>query len=131
MRFRRPRLVWWSRRVGTAIGFFVLPTLQNASVLAMFDAMFCGLPVAATTSTGFVELGEDSRDGLIVPAGDAAALTEAIRRLLEHPELRQQLGEAARAKVQGAHSWDAYGMSVLQAIDARRMQPVQRNLQLS
>ena len=127
MRFRRPRLVWWSRRVGTAIGFFVLPTLQNASVLAMFDAMFCGLPVAATTSTGFVELGEDSRDGLIVPAGDAAALTAAIHRLLDQPELRRQLGVAARAKVQGAHLWDDYRASVLQAVDARRAQAVQRN----
>ena len=55
----------------------------------------------------------------------------AARRLLEQPELRLQLGEAARAKVQGAHSWDAYGASVLQAIDARRLQQVQRGVQLS
>ena len=111
--------------------FFVLPTLEDSFALVVFEAMATGLPVVVTSNAGSAELIEDGQDGLIVPAGDAAALTEAIRRLLEHPELRQQLGEAARAKVQGAHSWDAYGMSVLQAIDARRMQPVQRNLQLS
>lgn len=109
---------------------FVLPTLEDSFALVVFEAMATGLPVVTTTNAGSAELIEDGQDGLIVPAGDAAALTEAIRRLLEQPELRQQLGDAARAKVQRAHSWDAYGASVLQAIDARRLQPVQRGVQL-
>ena len=109
----------------------MLPTLHDASLLVMFDAMFSGLPVAVTTSTGSIELGEDGRDGLIVPAGDAAALTAASHRLLDQPELRRQLCAAARAKVQGAHSWDYYRAPVLRAVDARRAQAVQRNFQLS
>ena len=110
---------------------FVLPTLEDACALVVLEAMASGLPVVTTTNNGSGELIDDGHDGLIVPAGDATALTEAIRRLLEQPELRRQLGGAARAKVQGAHSWDAYGTSVLQAINARRSQPVQRNLQPS
>lgn len=108
---------------------FVLPTLEDSFALVVFEAMATGLPVVVTSNAGSAELIEDGHDGLIVPAGDASALTEAIRRLLEQPALRQQLGAAARAKVLGAHSWDAYGASVLQAIDARRSQPVLRGAQ--
>lgn len=110
---------------------FVLPTLEDACALVVLEAMASGLPVVTTTNNGSGELIEDACDGLIVPAGDATALTGAIRRLLEQPELRQQLGDAARKKVQGTHSWDAYGASVLQAIDARRLQLAQRGAQLS
>ena len=111
--------------------FFVLPTLEDAYALAALDAMASGLPVVATTNNRSGELIEDGHDGLIVPADGAAALTEAIRRLLEQPGLRQQFGEAARAKVQAAHSWDAYGAAVFQTIDARRLQPVLRGVQRS
>ena len=110
---------------------FVLPTLEDSFALVVFEAMATGLPVVVTCNAGSAELIEDGLDGLIVLAGDATALTEAIRRLLEQPALRQQLGDAARAKVQAAHSWDAYGAAVLQAIDARRLQPVQRGVQRS
>jgi glycosyltransferase involved in cell wall biosynthesis len=98
---------------------FVLPTIEDACALVVLESMATGLPVVTTTNNGSGELIEDGRDGLIVPAGDAQALAEAIRNLVEQPELRHRLGEAARVKVQGAHSWESYGQSVLQVIENR------------
>jgi glycosyltransferase involved in cell wall biosynthesis len=98
---------------------FVLPTLEDSFALVLFEAMATALPVVTTTNAGASELIEDGQDGLIVPSGDAAALAEAIRRLVEQPELRARLGEAARIKVQAAHSWESYGESVLSAIQSR------------
>lgn len=37
-------------------------------------------------------------DGLLVPPGDTDALARAIIRLMERPELRSRMGEAARNK---------------------------------
>ncbi|EQD56870.1 Glycosyl transferase, group 1, partial [mine drainage metagenome] len=111
--------------------FFVLPTLEDSFALVVIEAMATGLPVMTTTNAGASELIEDGCDGLVVPAGDATALAHAIGRLVEQPALRQQLGDAARKKVQDAHSWEAYGASVLQAIDARRLQLALRGVQRS
>jgi len=38
---------------------------------------------------------DDGRTGLLVPAGDAAALADALGRLVRSPELRGRLGDAA------------------------------------
>lgn len=99
---------------------FVLPTIEDSFGLVVFEAMATALPVITTTHAGASELIEDGLDGLIVPPGDATALAEAVGRLVEQPELRHRIGEAARQKVQGAHSWEAYGKSVLAAIEACR-----------
>lgn len=99
---------------------FVLPTIEDSFALVVFEAMATALPVVTTTHAGASELIEDGLDGLIVPPGNAEALAESIGRLVEQPELRHRLGEAAYQKVQGAHSWEAYGKSVLAAIEACR-----------
>jgi glycosyltransferase involved in cell wall biosynthesis len=39
---------------------------------------------------------EDEVNGLLVPAGDVAALAEAMQRLLDDPDLRTRMGHAAR-----------------------------------
>jgi colanic acid biosynthesis glycosyl transferase WcaI len=51
--------------------------------------------VMAKTRTGLAE--EVAGAGLVIPPGDAGALTEAIRTLAGDPARRRSLGEAARA----------------------------------
>jgi len=41
---------------------------------------------------------EDGKTGLLFPAGDVAALTQALLKLTEDRDLRQQMGGAARAR---------------------------------
>lgn len=63
------------------------------------EAMAMGLAVVSTAISGIPELVDDGVDGLLVPAGDAAALAGALRRLLHDAGLRRRLGGAARHKV--------------------------------
>lgn len=84
---------------------FVLPCLVAAdgdrdgipNVLA--EAMAMGLPVVTTAISGIPELVDASKNGLVVPERDAAALANALERILTDAPLRAALGAAARAKV--------------------------------
>ena len=99
---------------------FVSPTLEDAFALVVLEAMASGLPVITTMNAGSAELVSDGHNGMIVPAGNAEALAESIRHVVESVELRRNLGVAARHTVQGAHSWEDYGRQVLEKIIARR-----------
>ncbi|MER3458502.1 MAG: glycosyltransferase, partial [Chloroflexota bacterium] len=47
---------------------------------------------------------EDNVSGVLFPLGDVAALSERLRRLIEAPQLRRQLGAAARARAEARFS---------------------------
>jgi glycosyltransferase involved in cell wall biosynthesis len=58
--------------------------------------MMLGRPIIATSGSGFVEAITDGVDGLLVPPGDAAALTDACITALSDPVRLEKLGAAAR-----------------------------------
>lgn len=63
----------------------------------LLEAMAYARPVIATPCAGTRDLLVDGANGLIVPPGDAAALTAALRRVQSEPGLAARLGAAARA----------------------------------
>jgi glycosyltransferase involved in cell wall biosynthesis len=67
--------------------------------LATVQAMATGIPVVATRSGGPEEILEDGVTGLLVPTDDPAALAAAMRRLRDHPELRDRLVQAGPQSV--------------------------------
>ena len=70
--------------------------------LAALECMAAGLPMVATAVDGLSELvGE--HEGQLVPAGDAAALGEALAKLLFQGQRRRAAGEAARDLVRESH----------------------------
>jgi glycosyltransferase involved in cell wall biosynthesis len=77
------------------------------SPLKVYEYMAAGLPLVASRLGQLVELIRHEVDGLLCPAGDAAALAEALGRLRADPGLRRRLGGAARARVLAEHTWDA------------------------
>lgn len=64
----------------------------------VLEAMAVGLPVVATRSGGPQELIDHGVDGALVAVGDTAALAQAIRELLERPDLARQRAAAGSAK---------------------------------
>ncbi|HZJ27773.1 MAG TPA: glycosyltransferase [Acidimicrobiia bacterium] len=62
----------------------------------ILDYLWAGLPVVATGGDSFGALIERDGFGLVVPAGDAGALDEALFRLLSDPELHAASSAAAR-----------------------------------
>lgn len=68
--------------------------------LSILEAMFFGFPSVATRVGGIPEVVADGVTGILAPAGDAPALATAVQALLDHPELRRQMGAAARQRAQ-------------------------------
>lgn len=66
--------------------------------IAALEAMACGRPVIASAIGGLPDLVADGETGLLVRPGDPGALGEAIRRMLDDPELAKQMGRAARVR---------------------------------
>lgn len=66
---------------------------------AVLEAQAAGRAVVASDIGGIPEQITHGVDGLLVPPGDAPALREALRSLLEDPELAGRLGKAAAARV--------------------------------
>ncbi len=78
---------------------FFQPSLWEAMSIALLEAMTAAKPVVATRVGEAPHIVEDGVDGLLVDPGDVDGMTEALRRLVDDPELRGRLGEAAVAKV--------------------------------
>jgi glycosyltransferase involved in cell wall biosynthesis len=62
----------------------------------LVEALAAAVPVISTDVPGIGELVRDHITGLLVPADDDAALAQAMRELLDSPELARRLGRAGR-----------------------------------
>jgi len=89
---------------------YVQPSYQEGLPNSVLEAMATGLPIVATRISGNEDLVEDGRNGLLVPPGDAAALAQAIVRLLADPVAARRMGERSRAIVS-----EQYGLPVVMA----------------
>jgi colanic acid/amylovoran biosynthesis glycosyltransferase len=79
---------------------FCLPTFAEGLGMVLLEAMSAGLPVVSSLVMGVPEVVEDGETGLLVLPGRADLLAEALARLAESGELREQLGRAGRRWVE-------------------------------
>lgn len=83
-----------ARAIMGAADAVVVPSVGEGLPLVALEALGARTPVVATAVRGIRELLTDERDSLLVPAGDAAALAEALRRVLEDDVLAARLVQA-------------------------------------
>lgn len=78
---------------------FALTSNTEGMPNSLMEAMALGLCVISTDCPcgGPAELIEEGVNGILVPVGDAFALADAFRRILEDSEFEKKLGENARA----------------------------------
>ena len=77
-----------------------LPSRHEGFPVAALEAMACGLALVAADVSGVRDLlhasaGDDA--GIIVPSGDAGALADALRTLIDDESLSRKLGSSARS----------------------------------
>lgn len=70
----------------------------------VLEAMAAGIPVVATDIPGTRELVLPRITGYLVPVGDRAELARCANKLLDDPQLRQQMGRAGRERVAAHYS---------------------------
>lgn len=84
-------------RVLSAFDLSVFPSLWEGTPLTVFEALAAGKAIVATDADGLVDVLTDGRDAAIVPKRNAAALAERIVWLMDRPDDRARLAQAARA----------------------------------
>ena len=90
-------VVGWLRRATCSLVVFKdVPVLATSSPNKLFDALAAGVPVVQNTQGWIRDLLAGHQCGLTVPAGDQAALANAIERLCCDEALRDQMATNAR-----------------------------------
>ena len=82
---------------------FVYPSLYEGFGLPPLEAMACGCPVVASQATAIPETVGDA--AILVDATSVAALAEAMRRVLNDPDLARRLSVEGRARA-AQFSWE-------------------------
>jgi glycosyltransferase involved in cell wall biosynthesis len=85
---------------------FVMPSFTEGTPNSIIEAMANGKPIIASEVGGIPDM-IDSESGILVPAGDASALAEAIVFLSQNPRRRLRMGQAARDRYQKLFSPEA------------------------
>ena len=78
---------------------FVLSSVLEGLPVVLMEAMAMELPCIATWVTGVPEIIETDIEGILIPPANAAAIADAVERLMQDPEAARRLGRAARLKV--------------------------------
>jgi glycosyltransferase involved in cell wall biosynthesis len=84
---------------------FVLPSVFEGTPLTLIEAMWSGLPVVTTGTSGMRDVVAHGRTGLLVPPGDRTALAAALSRLIGERHLRQSLGREAHQVASTRYTW--------------------------
>ncbi len=88
-----------------AASIFVLPSYHENFSVAAVEAMSVGLPVVISDQVGIHEEVSKAGAGLVVPQ-NRVELTQAIAKLLQDSELREDMGRNARRLVERMFSWE-------------------------
>ena len=87
----------WTFLSGCRIG--VVASIGSEAVSrAALEWMAAARPLIATRVGGIPDLVEDGVTGLLIPPGDAGALAEAVKTLLDDPARAEAMGRAARER---------------------------------
>ena len=95
------------------IGLYV-PLESDGMSRVLFEYLAAGRPLVAARTGVVPEVVTDGKHALLVPAGDADALTAALIRLLDDADLRTRLGKAGRRRLVDHYS----GAKVAEALEA-------------
>ena len=79
--------------------------------------MGCGIAVIASDIGGVRLVVNDNHNGLLVPAGDVEAITNAIICLAEDPRKREILGEAARKSIEEQFNWRSIAERIISILE--------------
>jgi glycosyltransferase involved in cell wall biosynthesis len=88
---------------------FAMPSLSEGLPVALLEAMARGLPIVASRVGGVPEIATDGVDAVLIESGDPDELASQLGDLVEDPQRRRALGEAAAARVRRLADDDVYG----------------------
>lgn len=78
---------------------------QESFGVTLVEAMACGIPVVATDTVGPKEIVEDGVTGIILKDREPKTMAQALKYLLDNPDVREKMGKAGRRRVLDLYSW--------------------------
>jgi glycosyltransferase involved in cell wall biosynthesis len=85
----------------------VVPSLwEEPFGIVALEAMASGLPVCAARVGGLQDIVVHGRTGLLFARADRLSLADALRRLLENPECRDEWGKEGRRRIENRYCWN-------------------------
>ena len=81
---------------------FVMPTREDVYALVFREAAAAGLPCIATNVMAVPEIVRDGINGITIKPRDRESLAQALKTLIDNPELRLQMGMAGREMAQAS-----------------------------
>jgi L-malate glycosyltransferase len=85
----------------------VFTSESESFCLSLLEAMCFGCPSVARRVGGIPEVVEDGVSGILVDTGDPVAFARAVESLIDHPQYRSSLGQAAQKRARERFSVDA------------------------
>jgi L-malate glycosyltransferase len=112
--FQQQPLAW-----AAAMDIVILASAKEGLPRVILEAMLLGKPVIASDVVGSRELVKHGVSGFLYSYGDEATLADRLQQLLEHADLRQQMGAAGRQDVLQNYSIERYVSGVeMQLLEA-------------
>ncbi|AWH22186.1 glycosyltransferase family 4 protein [Stenotrophomonas sp. ZAC14D2_NAIMI4_6] len=96
-------------RLMAGFDIFALASHKEAAGTVFLEAAFVGVPIVATRVGGVPEMVVDGSHALLTRLGDRAALTAALRLLVDDPERRRLMGRAGWDWMRSAHRFTPAG----------------------
>jgi glycosyltransferase involved in cell wall biosynthesis len=92
---------WWGKRenmqdVLAQSHVVCLPSLREGVPKVLIEAAACGRPIVATDAPGCREIVRHGENGLLVPLKNSAALADALRVMIQNPDVRLTMGRSGR-----------------------------------
>lgn len=87
---------------------FVLPTGNDCFPLVLLEAMFNRLPIVSTPIGGIPDIVLDGENGLLSKERDSYSLSHALEKLISSPELRIEMGDAGRKRLELLFTEDVF-----------------------
>ena len=87
-----------------ALDLIIIPSLNDGFNLVAVEAMASSKPIVATAVGGLPEVVGEG--GILVKPNDTKGLAQETIRLINAPDLRQQIGEKGRRRAETLFDWD-------------------------
>ncbi len=91
---------------------YIFPTYAEGAAQSVKEAMAIGLPVITTRQSGAPII--DQVNGWLIADDNPEALGDAIEKLGGNTRLREKLGTDAAKTIEESHTWDQYGLAVME-----------------
>jgi glycosyltransferase involved in cell wall biosynthesis len=114
-----------------ACDVFALPSITNAEMFGVvqLEAMACRKPVISTNlPTGVPWVNQHGKTGFVIAAGNVEELAQSIKRLISNPQLRQEMGEAGRMRVEQHFTSTKMAAAMLDVYEEMLNQPCRKGV---